>query len=230
MVTLLNLTAGSAGVIFLFSGHIATASVMIFLAAVFDFFDGFLARLLGVHSEIGKSLDSLADMVSFGLLPGLIVFSMQRALNITGTCPEQLYALTGLMIPLLSALRLAKFNNDEEQKYVFRGLPTPANALFFAAMGITYSHGGMTLIPITHLSLLVLTILLSLLMVSRLSMFAFKFKDYSLKNNSLRYTFLLGSGILIIVFKMEGIALSVILYILLSIFETIKNRKNGAVL
>ena len=153
----MNLTAGSVGVIFLFSGNLAAASAMIFLAAVFDFFDGFLARLLGVHSAIGKSLDSLADMVSFGLLPGLLVYTMQNELNVPVTTAGNIFALTGLMIPVLSGLRLAIFDNDEEQKFVFRGLPTPANALFFAATGLVFSHGKLIFIPLTQVTLLIFT-------------------------------------------------------------------------
>ncbi len=217
----MNLTAGSVGVIFLFSGNLAAASAMIFLAAVFDFFDGFLARLLGVHSAIGKSLDSLADMVSFGLLPGLLVYTMQNELNVPVTTAGNIFALTGLMIPVLSGLRLAIFDNDEEQKFVFRGLPTPANALFFAATGLVFSHGKLIFIPLTQVTLLILTVVLSLLLVSRLKMFAFKFKDYSVKSNLLKYGFLLVSIVLVLFFRMEGVALAVLVYILLSVAEAI---------
>ncbi len=217
----MNLTAGSVGVIFLFSGNLAAASAMIFLAAVFDFFDGFLARLLGVHSAIGKSLDSLADMVSFGLLPGLLVYTMQNELNVPVTNAGNIFALTGLMIPVLSGLRLAIFDNDEEQKFVFRGLPTPANALFFAATGLVFSHGKLIFIPLTQVTLLIFTVVLSLLLVSRLKMFAFKFKDYSVKNNLLKYGFLLVSILLILFFRMEGVGLAVLVYILLSVAEAI---------
>jgi CDP-diacylglycerol--serine O-phosphatidyltransferase len=225
-VTLMNLLSGSVGVIFLFKGNIFAASAMIFLAAIFDFFDGFLARLLGAYSEIGKSLDSLADMISFGLLPGLIVYSLQMQLNTTGACSEQIYAFSGLMIPALSALRLAIFNNDEEQKYVFRGLPTPANALFFAAAGITFAQGGETWIPFNHVTLLVLTIIFSFLLVSRLKMIAFKFSDYSLKNNTGRYTFLASSLVLLIIFRVQGIAMAVMLYILFSLASALFAGRN----
>ncbi len=223
-VTLLNLTSGSVGVILLFNGNIAMASAMIFLAAVFDFFDGFLARLLHVHSEIGKSLDSLADVVSFGLLPGLIVYSMQMAMNGHDSGTTLIFALAGLLIPALSALRLAIFNNDEEQIYAFRGLPTPANALFFAAAGIAFAHGETSVIPLYPVPVLILTLGLSFLLVSRLKMFAFKFKDYSLKNNALKYAFLAASLVLILIFRIEGVALAVLLYIVISLGETLFSR------
>ncbi|HYW96798.1 MAG TPA: CDP-alcohol phosphatidyltransferase family protein [Bacteroidales bacterium] len=223
-VTLLNLTAGSVGVIFLFNGNIVGASSMIFLAAVFDFFDGFLARLLGVHSAIGKSLDSLADMISFGLLPGLIVYSMQHELSTSGQLQGEVFAFTGLLIPVLSGLRLAIFNNDEEQKYGFRGLPTPANALFFAAAGLSFSYGRLSFIPLNHLSILIFTVILALLLVSRLPMFAFKFQDYSIKNNVLKYAFLVSALLLLVFFRIEGIALAVLLYILVSVVSTLVKR------
>ncbi len=227
-ITLMNLVSGTLGVIFLFSGDLTRASAMIFFAALFDFFDGFLARLLGVHSSIGKSLDSLADMVSFGLLPGLIVYTMQTDLGGRADPVGQVLVFSSLLIPVCSALRLAIFNNDEEQKYIFRGLPTPANALFFAAAGVALGTGQLSVVPENRIWVFFFTVVLSLLLISRLKMFAFKFTDYSVRNNLMKYSFLALSVILILLFKAEGIALSILLYILFSLAGSI--FKKGTVI
>lgn len=209
----MNLFSGCVAAVMAFECKYDAALLFVIFSAVFDFFDGMFARLLNAHSPIGKDLDSLADNVSFGLVPSLILFSLLREMSY----PE---ALTGIgeyipyfafLISIFSALRLAKFNIDTRQSTSFIGLPVPANALFWAA-GIAGYHdvlkeGGIWL-PV----LLVLTVCFSLLMVSELPMFSLKFKNLSWRDNKLPYIFLAVSAVLIPFF---GLASVIAWYILL---------------
>ncbi|MBD79243.1 MAG: CDP-diacylglycerol--serine O-phosphatidyltransferase [Crocinitomicaceae bacterium] len=143
LLTLINLTFGLIGVVFAFSEKLHLAGVMVFIAAVFDFFDGFAARLLNAQSELGKELDSLADMVAFGVLPGVIVYQIMNGfLGIHYVPvlerPTELHVLSmcAFLLPACSAYRLAKFNIDTRQSSNFIGLPTPAMAIFFASIPI----------------------------------------------------------------------------------------------
>ena len=179
-------------------------------ACVFDFFDGFAARLLKVSSPIGKDLDSLADMVTFGVLPSLFVYWL---LEKTGASPELAYV--ALLIAVCSALRLAVFNNDKSQSDSFRGVPTPANTLFLTGLPylLALIPGGMeNPVPVAAIA-----VISSLLLVSRFELFALKFKSFGWADNKLRFTFLLLAGILLVVFKLTAIPLIIILYIGLSL-------------
>jgi CDP-diacylglycerol--serine O-phosphatidyltransferase len=140
MLTLFNLISGVKAIYFAFGNNIQTALLLMIVGGVFDFFDGFVARLLKVSGELGKQLDSLADLISFGLLPGVMVFTVQRELilNNAGGFNELsplnwIYLISPILIPVFSAIRLGKFNIDTRQTSSFLGLPTPGNALFFAA-------------------------------------------------------------------------------------------------
>ncbi len=221
-ITTLNLASGFMGIVFTMNSHIQWAVYMVLLAAVFDFTDGFAARLLKSYSTIGKSLDSLADVISFGLLPGILVYSMQTELN---TSPESLMGFipyTAVLIPSFSALRLAIFDNDENQRENFRGLPTPANALFFASLSFFLANREQATFmdnqTAVSLGLFFITIFMSFLLVSRINMFSLKFRSLGFKENMLRYIFILGSLVAILVLGIEGIAITVIpLYIFLSV-------------
>jgi CDP-diacylglycerol---serine O-phosphatidyltransferase len=214
-LTCCNLICGSLGVIYILNGwnpegnetQYIVPAYFVWAACVFDFFDGFAARALKVSSPIGKELDSLADMVSFGLLPGLFMYTLM------GMQADETWTLlpyAALTIVVFSALRLAIFNVDETQKDSFRGLPTPANALFITA--IPYLNLGLN-----NWLLLVITILFSFLLVSRIDLFALKFKSFAWGENKIRFVFLILSGILLIVFKQAAIPLIIILYIVLSL-------------
>jgi CDP-diacylglycerol--serine O-phosphatidyltransferase len=215
-LTLLNLATGFTGIIFIIDGNIVYASYMIFLAAVFDFLDGFAARLLKAYSETGKSLDSLSDVVSFGVLPGLIVFTLLRSM--IPSEPETITILpyAAFFIPLLSAVRLAIFNNDETQTTSFKGLPTPANAIFFAGLAIYFAGNKIGFIPKSYLLLTILSLVFSYLLVSKIRMFSFKVKNLKLSENRLIFFFLLMVTFLLIFLNFEGIVISIIIYILLS--------------
>lgn len=227
LITTFNLLCGASGLYFAFTHRIDIAFFLMATGALFDFADGLAARLLKVSSELGKQLDSLADVITFGLLPGAMVFSVQYqiAINNAGSFDafsflQLIFVFSPLVIPALSAIRLAKFNIDTRQSHSFIGLPTPANALFFASLtySATYTSttiGNMASNPII---LLLLTLLFSYLLIAELPLFALKFKSLNIKENFIRYVFLLLSALVIIFLKIPGIALVVLLYILLSIF------------
>ncbi len=199
-ITSLNIAAGSLSIIFSFEGLTAQAGYLILLAAVFDFLDGMSARMLNAYSELGKQLDSLADVISFGLAPAVIAYQIMKSAVLVDTLylnniePVKLmYLFIVLLIPIFSALRLAKFNIDTRQTTSFIGMPTPANAMFFAAIPIISSVNPFD--PILFAlydknTLLVLVIVMSLLLVSPLPMFSFKFKNLKIKENWQRFVFL----------------------------------------
>ena len=198
----------------------ATAFYFIIGGAVFDFFDGFAARLLHVSSPLGKELDSLADDITFGMAPAAIVFAMLRQ-TVPAIVPEGHWAATALpfaafLIAAFSALRLAKFNLDERQATSFIGLPTPANALFWGALA-TAAHTHIATTPWAAWALLAGVVVSSLILVAEVPMFALKFKHFGWKGNALRYTFLIVSAALIISFGLVAVALAVVLYVLLSL-------------
>ncbi len=196
-VTLLNLLFGCIAVVFALRGWTLFAGYCIFLAAVCDFFDGFLARLLKAYSEIGKQLDSLSDMVSFGVAPAaMLYYEMNMALsnNIAGdlsTIGWELFAFFPFIVALFSALRLAKFNIDTRQSDQFLGLPTPANALLIASF-LMYAclHPGLYVF-VNAPSIVLASTILSLLLVTEIPMLALKFKGFAFKPNLSRYIFIL---------------------------------------
>jgi CDP-diacylglycerol---serine O-phosphatidyltransferase len=224
LLTLMNLSSGSVAIYFALQYRFEIAIGLMLLAALFDFFDGFAARLLKVSGELGKQLDSLADMVSFGVLPGAIAFSIMNSLigyqqGFQGSVARTALLLLPLLIPVFSALRLAKFNIDSRQKTGFIGLPTPANALLWASIGWSYSMRPIFAHSPSFwvIGLVFLIVLFSLLMVSNIPMFALKFETFAWKHNRIRYSFLILATLLIILFKLEGIGLSIVLYILFSL-------------
>ena len=195
LLTLSNLLAGCIGLWFVMQGDLVNASYCIFISLVCDFFDGFLARALQAYSDLGKELDSLADMVSFGVLPAFILFSLveqscgsQCTVGLFGFYkPFMVFALA-----LMSAYRLAKFNIDTRQTDQFIGVPTPANGLFIASIpAILFFQPEFATYFLHFNGLLIYAILMSYLMVSELPLMAFKFKSFGWSENQLRYIFLI---------------------------------------
>ncbi|MEO6882570.1 MAG: CDP-diacylglycerol--serine O-phosphatidyltransferase [Bacteroidia bacterium] len=223
-VTSLNLFCGCLAIVFSFSGYLEWAAAMIGLAAIFDFLDGLLARVLNVHSEIGKQLDSLADMVTFGVTPGVILFELfNRAL--LGNYP--LLPFFAFVITVFSAIRLAKFNLDTRQTNSFIGVPTPANAILVASFPLIMQYQAhwagimWTNIFLNVFFLIIFTALMSYLLIAEIPLFALKFKDFSFKNNSLRFVFLGISLLLLIICRFVGIPIILFLYL---IFSLINNK------
>ncbi|WP_439880407.1 CDP-diacylglycerol--serine O-phosphatidyltransferase [Pontibacter sp. MBLB2868] len=222
-ITCLNLFSGCLALYFAFQGQLVYTAYLVALAAVFDFLDGMIARVLGAYSEIGKQLDSLADMVSFGVVPGAVMFMLlQKTGNTIVGLPTDKVAFVGFLITIFSALRLAKFNIDTRQTTSFIGLPTPACTILVASLPLILEHGDLIHyeIILNPLVLIGLTILLSFLLIAELPLFALKFSNLTWQDNSLRFIFLILSLILIALLKFAAIPLIIALYILLSIIKT----------
>ncbi|WP_162054991.1 CDP-diacylglycerol--serine O-phosphatidyltransferase [Pontibacter pamirensis] len=221
-ITCLNLFSGCLALYFAFHGELVTAAYLVGLAAVFDYLDGMVARVMKAYSEIGKQLDSLADMVSFGVVPGTIMFILlQRSEAAVLGIPMDVVAFSGFLITIFSALRLAKFNIDTRQTTSFIGLPTPACTLFVASLPLILEHGTLTHseVILNPWVLLVLTVLLSFLLVAELPLFALKFTNLSWQDNSLRFIFIGLSVILLALLKFAAIPLIIVLYVLLSFIK-----------
>lgn len=220
-ITCCNLIWGAIATYEAFHAQYSWALACIIAGAVFDFFDGFAARLLKVSSPIGKELDSLADDITFGLAPSAMVFSFMKELPACqeGTCMTWL-PYCAFLIAAFSALRLAKFNLDTRQSSSFIGLPTPANALFWGAFIISMNH-WLQDTPLSAYLLLAIILLSSWIMVAEIPMFALKFKNFSWKDNKIRYLFtlsvvaIIGTGLCLD--SIAGIWISMVWYILLSI-------------
>lgn len=231
-LTCCNLLCGCLAIVCAFEGSLVWAAYLVGIAAVFDFFDGFVARLLGVSSPIGKDLDSLADMVTFGVVPGIVMYKMiQVSGEITSGTALLSLEIIAFIIPIFSAIRLAKFNNDTRQSESFIGLPTPANAIFITSFpligrfyielkGSAYDDQSINIL-FNPAFLVVLTFILSFLLVANLPLFALKFKSFGWKGNEIRYVFLALSLVLLIGLQFLGIPLIIILYVVLSIINNL---------
>lgn len=212
ILTICNLFCGCIGIVIVFEGDITYAAYFVWLAAVFDFLDGFVARGLNAYSPIGKELDSLADMVTFGVLPSLIMYALLKAHYST------YFPWLAFMIAACSALRLAKFNIDTRQTDSFIGLPTPANALFISALPFVIAGNSFLAEFIDKgVVLLIITLLFSYLMVAEIKLLALKFKNWTWQDNKVRFVFLVMSVFLLLLFQLEGIPLIIILYLICSI-------------
>ena len=222
MLTVGNLLSGALSIVFtLHSGRPEVAMWLIVLAAIFDFFDGMVARLLGVSSPIGKDLDSLADVVSFGLAPAVLVF---HALD--GMEAGNYLAYGVFIIPAFAALRLAKFNNDTRQTTSFRGLPVPSNALFWlGATAAIPSLGELVGTSATGIIYLVLSLLLSLLMVGELPMFSFKLSKAPLSEKWPQLALIIIAVVSVIGLGWMGCSVTIIAYLLLSLMATASDKQ-----
>lgn len=193
---------------------------LILLGMLLDFADGLAARLLQAYSEMGKQLDSLADMVTFGVLPGIILYQLFPS--------DSMIRYTAFCIPIFSAIRLAKFNIDIRQTNSFIGLPTPSGAFLVASLPLNLTYSNYPWIISTLYNPLFLTglsLLISILLVAEIPLFSLKFKDFSFKNNQLRYIFLILSLILFIVFQFLAIPLVISGYVIVSLLTPVNSTK-----
>ncbi|MES2279654.1 MAG: CDP-diacylglycerol--serine O-phosphatidyltransferase [Bacteroidota bacterium] len=219
-ITCANLFSGCVGIVFAFSDNLIVAAYCIFLAAIFDFFDGFASRVLQSFSGIGKELDSLADMVSFGVLPSVMMYKLFLATPQIHNVSPYLNFIA-FLIPVFSALRLAKFNVDTRQAEKFIGLPTPANAILIASFPLILEHHNR--IYSNYISnpiiLSVFVVVMCALLVAELPLMSLKFKNRDFHENIYRYLLLLFSAILILFFKFAAVPVVIFLYIILSIIQ-----------
>lgn len=225
-VTCLNLFSGCIACVMAYEAKYELAATFIILSAIFDFFDGMLARALKAYSPLGKELDSLADDVSFGVAPSLIVFSLFREVNypvfLEGV--KEFIPYTAFLIAVFSALRLAKFNIDERQTSSFIGLPTPANALFWASLAVG-AHDVLVSECFNAVYLILLVLLFSYLLVAEIPMFSLKFKNFSWKDNKISFIFLLVCIPLLIFLRISGFAAIIAWYIFLSVLTRKKDKQ-----
>ncbi|MDY3070596.1 MAG: CDP-diacylglycerol--serine O-phosphatidyltransferase [Parabacteroides sp.] len=218
-ITCLNLVSGCIASVMAFEGNLLFALLWIVAAAVFDFFDGLAARALKAYSPMGKELDSLADVVSFGVAPGIILFTSLRIWASASSvgCLSEYIPYLAFVVPAFSGLRLAKFNIDERQTTSFIGLPVPAHALLWSSAAYSLQEwllSGQTWVAVVMIAAFCAT---SYLLVSEVPMFSLKIKSLSWKGNELRYILIIASALLIISFGFIGISGAILLYILLSV-------------
>ena len=216
IITCCNLTAGSLAVIMALRGTFEQAAIFILIAAVSDFLDGLSARLLHAYSDMGKELDSLSDLISFGLAPGLMVYALLNDYLLLPYGNLEYLAYIALLIPVAGGIRLAKFNVDDRQTTSFIGLPIPANALFWIGVCFADTRDWHPVI------ILALIVLFSYLMVSNLPMFSLKASNLSWSNNKLRYILVITSLGLVFWLGLTGLAGAIIAYILLSLIAWIR--------
>jgi CDP-diacylglycerol---serine O-phosphatidyltransferase len=215
-LTLSNLFFGFAACILASQDNIEAASVLILCSMVFDFLDGFAARLLKAYSDLGKELDSLSDLVSFGVAPAIILFSLFSQSQLTLVVKIIICSL----IPLASALRLAKFNNDEEQKSYFKGIPTPATALVVVSIVISSVYGNSAFIAALSTNTVFLTVLsvfLSVMMLINVRMLSLKFASLKFSGNEDRFILLGLSLVSVPVFRLNAPLVIISIYIVLSL-------------
>lgn len=221
-ITCGNLVSGCLSILFLTLGMPIKAAIMIFVAGIFDFLDGFAARLLHTQSPIGADLDSLSDVVSFGVAPGFIMFYLMSnaiypVFSMVWVVPVS-WAYLAFLLPVFAAVRLAKFNNDDTQVTSFRGLPAPAMALFVASL-------PMALAQVEHLAdgalrfwaCVGITLVFAFMMVSNIRFFSFKMKSFAWKGYELQWIFLIVAVAGFAIFRFVALPFIILLYILLSV-------------
>ena len=218
-ITCMSLVSGCIATVMALQGNLLWAAIWIIIAAVFDFMDGFAARLLKAYSPMGKELDSLSDMVSFGVAPGMIVFWMLSQAGLPLGEIGRYIPYLAFVIPAFSGLRLAKFNIDERQTTSFIGMPVPAHALFWASAGYSLAPLAQVKPVLFIVVTLVVALATSLLLVSEIPMFSLKIKSVAWKGNERRYILVCCAVLFVALFGMLGIAGTILLYILLSIFN-----------
>jgi CDP-diacylglycerol--serine O-phosphatidyltransferase len=225
-ITSLNLAAGFVAIIFVMNGDLTTASWLILAAMVFDFLDGFSARLLKAYSETGKELDSLADVVSFGVAPGLIIYKLLVAspgnLSRPDSVNTSILLYITVLMPVCAALRLAKFNIDTTQTTSFKGLPTPANAIAVISVVLAENYSSVPLLKSltgSTTALLIYSVILSILMVTRIPLLSLKFKNANFRGNEGRFILIGLVLISFIIFGLSAAPLIIPIYIIVSLIK-----------
>ena len=229
IITLLNLFCGCVALVFAVNENFEMAFYFVCLGIFLDFFDGFFARLLNVSSPLGLQLDSLADMVTSGFVPGYVMFLMLS--NSVSTAPSLVYfPYLGFIITLGSCYRLANFNIDTRQTDSFIGLPTPANALFILSLPLIVKHSD-SLMALELLTnnwvLLVITLLSAYILNAEIPLFALKIKKFNFKDNALQIAFVLISLVLLVLFQFSGVALVIVFYVFLSVIMNLITGKKA---
>ncbi|MFV0344733.1 MAG: CDP-diacylglycerol--serine O-phosphatidyltransferase [Bacteroidales bacterium] len=234
-VTMMNLVFGVASIVFCMEGNIGPAAICIGIAAICDFLDGFVARLVKASSELGSQLDSLADMVSFGVAPALIMYKIIKS-ELIGIPPiysttidlySMILILSPLVVVICGAYRLARFNVDTEQAKEFKGLPIPGAAIFLASFAVIHEYTDNYIlidVLLTPQYLAIFSLFIGIMMVSSIPMFSFKFDGFGISSNLLKYIFAIFSLILLISIKLYAIPIIVMAYIIVSLVRWVLPR------
>lgn len=219
-ITCLNLFSGCVGITFAFNNNLVYAGYAIIVAALFDFADGLIARALSVYSPLGKELDSLADVTSFGILPSVIVYQLFLSAPQLGNVSNYLN-YSAFLITVFSALRLAKFNIDIRQVDHFIGLPTPAGALLIASLPMILSRANnfWSNYILNPYFLFIFSLGLGFLLVMEVPLISLKFKSYAFRENLFRYILLITAALLILLFNFAAVPIIIFIYIGLSVIQ-----------
>lgn len=234
LITLLNLACGTVAIVFTLEGQWQWAVYLVLAASVFDFLDGFTARMLNAYSNTGKQLDSLADMISFGVLPAVFIYTLFKNLfqhqpADSGTFYDHLQWVvfaSVLLVPAFSAIRLARFNTEEDQGAFFYGLPTPAHTLFWTGIFWQFMQSG-TLFgtPMNLFFMWAIMLIMAFHMILPVPMYSLKFEHFRLRGNMVRYLLLLLAVVILVISGLGGLSLVILVYILLSLLNLLLAKR-----
>jgi len=228
LITLLNLACGTVAIVLTLEGQWQWAVYLVLAASVFDFLDGFAARLLKAHSPAGKQLDSLADMISFGVLPAVFIYTLFRQLFLSlpsDAAPfygrlQWIVLFSVLLVPVFSAIRLARFNTEQDEGAFFYGLPTPAHTLFWTGIFWQFMQSGAIFgTPLNLFFMWAILLIMAFHMILPVPMYSLKFEHFRLRGNLIRYLLLLLSAVILIFTGSGGLTLLILVYILLSLLN-----------
>lgn len=234
LITLLNLSCGTAAIVLTLEGQWQWAVYLVLAAALFDFLDGFTARMLKAYSETGKQLDSLADMVSFGILPSVFIYTLFKVLfmnqpDSSGSFYVHLQwvvLVSVLLVPAFSAIRLARFNIEEDKGSFFHGLPTPAHTLFWTGIFWQFmSSGTLFGTPLNLFFMWAIMLIMAFHMILPVPMYSLKFEHFRLRGNLIRYLLLLLSLVILVFTGLGGLSLVILVYILLSLLNLLLAKR-----
>ncbi len=234
LITLLNLACGTVAIVLTLEGQWRWAVYLVLAAAVFDFLDGFVARMLKAYSETGKHLDSLADMVSFGVLPAVFIYTLFKNLFLNQpveagkfyTQLQWVVLASVLLVPAFSAIRLARFNSEEDQGSFFYGLPTPAHALFWTGIFWQIMQSGSLFgSPLNLFFMWAIMLIMAFHMILPIPMYSLKFEHFRIRGNLIRYFLLLVSVVILIIVGWGGLPLVILFYIMLSLLNLLLARR-----
>ena len=234
LITLLNLACGTVAIVLTLEGQWRWAVYLVLAAAVFDFLDGFAARMLKAYSETGKHLDSLADMISFGVLPAVFIYTLFKNLFLNQpveagkfyTQLQWVVLASVLLVPAFSAIRLARFNSEEDQGSFFYGLPTPAHALFWTGIFWQIMQSGSLFgSPLNLFFMWAIMLIMAFHMILPIPMYSLKFEHFRIRGNLIRYFLLLLSVVILVSFGLGGLPLVILVYILLSLLNLLLARR-----
>jgi len=229
LFTLLNLACGTTAIVLTLEGQWQWAVYLVLVASLFDFLDGFTARMLKAYSETGKQLDSLADMVTFGVLPAVFIYTIFKSISPDQSGAGVLHWImlgSVVIVPAFSAIRLARFNADEDQGSFFSGLPTPAHTLFWTGLFWQFMQDGLLFgTPLNQFFLWAIMFIMAFHMILPVPMYTLKFHNFHIRGNLIRYLILISAILILLLTGLSGLSLVILTYILLSLLNLLLQTK-----